>query len=96
MNYGNVEDFATELTDDDRTSFSFEEASEAADDLGLHVSQVIRELKSYGFSYEGRAKERRIRGFTTSSHDRWFGPGASPTHGGSGWEQINGFSGQVG
>jgi hypothetical protein len=68
MNYGNVEDFATELTDDDRTSFS----------------------------YEGRAKERRIRGFTTSSHDRWFGPGASPTHGGSGWEQINGFSGQVG
>jgi hypothetical protein len=60
----------------------------------VHTLRV--ELESYGFSIAKRPLERRVRGFTTSSNDRWTGPGSSPTSGGSGWEQINGFAGRQG
>ena len=92
-----VEAFVGFLLDDDRTSFSYAEACALAEVLCVHESAVIRELRSYGLSYLGRPVEsRRVRGFTTSSNDRWFGPGSSPSHGGSGWEQVIGFAGQVG
>jgi hypothetical protein len=92
MLYDSVEDFATELADDDRSSFTFEEADELAIELRVTTAKIIRELREYGFTYEGRPKERRVRGFTSNPHDRWYGPGSSRTHGGSGWEQINGFN----
>jgi len=91
--YASVEEFASELLDDDRESFGFEEAEAVAEVLGLSAQDVIFELRDYGFRYEGRAAEKRVRGFTTSSNDRWT---AYPSHGGSGWEQINGFGGQEG
>ena len=34
---------------------------------------------------------RRVRGFRTSSNDRWFGPGSDKMHGGSGGASIQGF-----
>lgn len=95
--YASIEEFAADLLDDDRFSFGFEEAEGLAEALGLIPQDVILELRDgYGFAYEGRPVERRPRGFTTSSHDRWYGPGSSPMHGGTGWEQINGFGGQEG
>jgi hypothetical protein len=96
MEYRSTEDFATELVDDDRTSFTFEEADSLAEDLKVTTAKVIRDLKAYGLTYEGRLAEKRVRGFTSNPHDRWFGPGSSPTHGGSGYEQIAGFGGREG
>jgi hypothetical protein len=92
-----VESYVSYLLDDDRTSFSYAEACQLADALGVHESAVIGEMKAYGLTYLGRpAAPRRVRGVNTSSNDRWFGPGSSPSHGGSGWEQISGFAGQIG
>ena len=92
-----VEAFAEYLLDDDRTEFTFDEAEGLAGALGFSVAApVIRELKGYGFAMAAREPERQVRGFRANSHDRWFGPGACRTHGGSGWEQISGFGGQTG
>ena len=91
-----VEAFASYLLAEDRSSFSFAEATALADSLGVHVSGVIRELKSYGFAQDARPIPKAVRGFLTSSHDRYYGPGSSPSHGGSGWEQIGGLAGRAG
>jgi hypothetical protein len=90
-----VEAFVQYLLDDERTSASFEEAEEVAESMKVHVAVVVRALKGYGVVVN-RETEKRVRGFRTSSHDRYFGPGSSPSHGGSGWEQITGFAGQKG
>ncbi len=87
---------AQEMVDDERSSFTFEEATEVSEDVGVHVSTVIKLLKSYGFAYVERPVAKHVRGFTTSSNDRYFGPGSSKSHGGSGHEQIAGWAGQKG
>lgn len=92
-----IAEFAEELLEEDRTSFTFDEADAVAVFNGVLTAVVIRELLTYGFTYEGRAKVRATRGFTANSHDRWFGPGSSPTHGGSGGTAVlSGFSGRNG
>ena len=92
-----IEAFGEYLLAEDRTSFTFEEACTVAEALGLSLpTPVIRGLKEYGFTMVERPTEKRVRGYRTSSHDRFFGPGSSPSHGGSGWEQIAGFAGQEG
>jgi len=92
-----VEAFVEYLLEDERDSFTFEEATELAEALGLSVpTPVIRELKSYGLTMVPRTPEKRVRGFHSNNHDRWYGPGACRTHGGSGWEQITGIAGQEG
>lgn len=89
--------FGEELLDNDRTSFTYEEADALAVGLGYSVpTMVIRALKAYGFEQRTREIPKRVRGFQTSSQDRYFGPGAERMHGGSGWEQITGFAGQEG
>jgi hypothetical protein len=60
----------------------------------VHALRV--ELEGYGFTLAKRPLERRVRGYTTSSNDRWYGLGSSPCHGGSGGEQITGFAGRAG
>lgn len=94
--YESVESFVEFCMEDDRDTFSHEDLGELAFRLRRSRSKLRAELESYGLKLAERAKERHVRGFTTSSHDRWYGPGASPTHGGTGWEQINGFAGQEG
>jgi len=92
-----IEEFGEYLLGEDRTTFTFEEAESVAKALGHSVATlVIRGLKAYGFSQEPRKVPRRVRTISTSSHDRYFGPGSSKMHGGSGWEQIGGFAGQEG
>lgn len=92
-----VESFIESLLEDDRLDFTFEEAETLAASLEVHVSTVIRAMRDdWGMPMQPRASERRVRGIHTSSHDRWFGPGSSKTHGGSGHEQIAGWAGQRG
>ncbi len=95
--YESVEAFVAYLLDNDRESFTFEEATLLANGLGHKVvSKAICVLKDYGLRMVPREPPKVVRGFLTSSHDRWYGPGSSPTHGGTGWEQIGGFGGQEG
>lgn len=92
-----VEAFGEELLDNDRTTFSYAEADVIAILIGHGVpTLVIRALKEYGFEQDERPVPKYVRGFQSNSHDRWYGPGSSPSHGGSGWEQINGLAGQEG
>jgi len=85
-----------EKLENDEVSFSFIEADALAKDVGIHVSTIIRLAVEAGLSYGGREVPKKVRGFKTSSNDRWFGPGSSPTSGGSGWQQINGLAGDEG
>ena len=92
-----VDAFVDFLLADDRTEATYEEADELAAALGQSVpTLVIRKLVAAGCTVGARHAVKRVRGFTTSSNDRFFGPGSSPSHGGSGWEQINGFAGRQG
>jgi len=91
-----VTEFVDEKLGNEETEFSFVEAEKLSKDVGIHVSTIIRLGQEAGLSYSGRETVKRVRGFTTSSNDRWFGPGSSNSHGGSGWEQISGFAGQKG
>lgn len=94
--YESIEAFVQECMDDERATFTHEELGELAFNLRKSRSKIRAELESYGLSLAMRPIEKRTRGFTSNPHDRWFGPGACPTHGGSGWEQINGFAGRIG
>ena len=91
-----VEAFAEFLMAEERVAFTYIEADTVAQGLKVATYVVIEDLKSYGFSYEGRASVKRVRGYTSNSHDRWYGPGSMKSHGGSGHEQICGFGGQKG
>jgi hypothetical protein len=94
--FESVESFIEYLCDDDRTEFTHGEL--AALNARLHVPTRLlrRELEGYGLTLRGQAHEVQVRTYLSNPHDRWSGPGSSPTHGGSGWEQIAGMAGQVG
>ncbi len=91
-----VEIFVEYLIDDERDSFTHVELNCLNRRLQRPTREIRRELEDYGLKLILRAKERPVRGFSANSHDRWFGPGSCPTHGGSGWGQIGGFAGQKG
>ena len=88
-----IDQFVEDLIDDERTSFTFEEAEEIATKTKCNTAYVINRLKSLGVTYEPRGIPKRVRGFSSNSHDRWHGPGSSPTHGGASTDVISGFSG---
>jgi len=94
--YESVEAFASFLMEDEQTTFSLGDVLKLAENTRTSNPKIIHELKSYGFKMEERKPEKRVRGFQSNSHDRWYGPGSSKTHGGSGWEQITGMAGQRG
>jgi hypothetical protein len=94
--YKNIRSFAEFLADDDREEFSHEDLIRLNMSTRTQISVVRTELESYGFRLAVRAPERRVRGFQTNSNDRYFGPGSSPSHGGSGHEQIGGWAGRKG
>ena len=83
--YKSVLTFAKYLDDDERNSFTIEEVVELNYHTYVPTGRLIKSLEVLGFSLEKREPSKRVRGFTTSSHDRWYGPGSHPTHGGSGF-----------
>jgi len=88
--------FVADLLDDDRTSFTFQEAEGLAAELGFSTAvEVIKGLRERGCAMDERKPAREVRGFRANNHNRFCDP-ANKTHGGTGWEQINGFAGQSG
>lgn len=88
-----IEQFVADLLDEGRTSYTAAELHELREELGLTVHETRKlhnELDTWGVTLDTRPKAPKFRMSTTSSHDRWFGPGSSPTHGGSGWDNIFG------
>lgn len=96
LEYQSLDNFVEFLEDDERTEFSYLDIQALVQSLRISHREIRLALEARGFKLADRPKERRVRGVRTSSHDRWFGPGSAPTHGGSGWEQICGFAGQEG
>jgi len=94
--YVSVEAFVEYLFADDQTEFDLSDVVRLADRTHTSNYKLIYELKSYGLTMKTREVLKKVRGFLTSSHDRYYGPGCSKTHGGSGWEQITGIAGQEG
>lgn len=91
------EEFAEECLGNDRVEFTYEEALKLAREAGFSVAlPAIQWLKDFGMTMAVREPAKSVRGFRSSNHDRYFGPGSSPMHGGSGYEQISGFAGQEG
>ncbi len=91
--FESVEAFVEFCIDDEQETFSSEDLQSLNFRLHKPVREIRRELESYGLQLARREPSRRVRGFTANPHDRWS---AFPSHGGSGWEQISGFSGQNG
>ena len=91
-----VEAFVQFLRDDERTTFDHRDLSVLNYATRRRCGDLRKELEALGFVMILREPERDVRGFNTSSNDRWWGKGSEKCHGGSGWEQISGFAGQKG
>ncbi len=94
--YASVEALVEFLIEEDLACFDYRHLTALRTRLHRPARELRRELESYGLKLAPRPKGKKMRGHTTNDNDRWYGPGSSPTHGGSGWEQINGMSGQTG
>jgi hypothetical protein len=82
-----IESFAQYLLDDERTSFTVAELQALNARLRISMHEIKSSLGAYGFALELRQVPKPpCRGFTTSSNDRWYGPGSDKTHGGSGFD----------
>lgn len=88
--YASINAFAQFLLDDDREEFSHEDLTALNQRLKIPVAAIRKELEDIGFKLALRAPEKRVRGFTTSSNDRWYGPGSIKTHGGAGIDASTG------
>lgn len=93
--FGSYAEFVQLLEDEERNIFTHVELQKLSLGTNTFYREILRRLIKDGFHLKERTSPRHIRTFSTPSHDRWFGPGSSPTHGGSGWEQISGFAGRV-
>lgn len=88
--YASVDAFAEFLADDERTEYTHEDLTALNFRLRRPIAAIRAELESYGFRLATREPEKQVRGFTSSSHDRWFGKGSLPTHGGAGIDTSTG------
>jgi hypothetical protein len=91
-----VEAFVEFCMDDEQDTFTHVDLGHIA--YATHTSRCVvrKALEDYGLTLKVRAVARRRRGFTTNSNDRYYGPGSSKSHGGSGHSQIRGIAGQKG
>jgi hypothetical protein len=74
--FASIEAFVTYLLDDDRAKATTEELTALSARQKRTTLAVLKDLQACGVGIEPRQPERHVRGYTTSSHDRWFGPGA--------------------
>ena len=91
-----IETFVEACFDDGVCQFDWQHLALLAWNLGRDRGKIRRELESFGLKFQERPQVRRIRTVGDNPNDRWYGLGSSPTHGGSGWEQIDGFAGRAG
>jgi len=88
--------FIEYLQDDETETFTQNDLAILNENLGVPTRILRLSLEAAGFRPTKPPVSRRIRTVNDNPHDRWFGPGSAPTHGGSGHEQINGFAGREG
>jgi hypothetical protein len=86
--YASIEAFAEHCFADDRQVYSHEDLNALGYRLRTRLDVIRDALSQYGLVLQQREVPRRVRGFTTSSNDRWFGPGSDRTHGGSGFSNF--------
>ncbi len=91
--FESIEAFVEFLVDDEVEVFTAADLQALSAATQTSIKRLRVELEGWGLSLAHRPSERRVRGFTANPHDRWS---AFPSHGGSGWEQISGFSGPGG
>ena len=91
--YESVEAFVEFCLDDDRDFFTTADMQALNVATQTRLQDIRRALEGYGLRFVPREPERSVRGFQTSSNDRWFGPGSCRTYANSGWEQIAGWAG---
>jgi hypothetical protein len=91
-----VASMVEDLLDNDETMAPWHLCDAIATELGCATYAIIQEAKRQGLSVGLRGVAKTVRTISSNSHDRWHGPGSSPTHGGSGWQQVSGFAGDEG
>jgi len=82
--YKSIEDFVQYMMDDERDEYDHEDLKALNYRLRKPLHEIKSELESYGLKLKKREPEKKGRGFQSPDHDRWFGPGSDPTHGGGG------------
>lgn len=91
--YESVDAFAEFCIDDERDFFTTADMMALNQATSVRLQDVRKALEGYGLRFVPRERQKAVRGFTSNPHDRWYGPGADRTFGGSGQDQINGFAG---
>jgi len=92
-----IEAMVQYLMDNYEEHFDYRHISALKVNLRMSANKVRAALEEYGLKMRSRRREgKEIRTIGSNPHDRWYGPGSSRTHGGSGWEQILGRAGQKG
>lgn len=94
--FATVEDFVEACMEDGEDEFDWRHLAILAWNLRRSRREIRAELVEYGLCFQERSAVRRFRTMGDNPHDRWFGPGSCPSHGGSGWEQVTGFAGREG
>jgi hypothetical protein len=88
--YTSIEDFVQFMLDDERDTYTHEDIAALNFRTRMPINSIRKELDGYGFKLASRAPVKQVRGFTSNSHDRWFGKGSMPTHGGAGIDPQTG------
>jgi hypothetical protein len=91
-----IEAFVEFCMDDEQEVFTHADVDAIATATRTSHHKVRVALEGFGLRLARREREKHVRGVLTNSNDRYYGPGSERMHGGSGWEQINGFGGQDG
>lgn len=91
-----IAELVDECLANDETTVPFGTLLNLSEEMGVNLAVMVGLARNAGLEIGPREIPKAIRGFKANSHDRWSGPGSCKTHGGSGWEQINGFAGQKG
>jgi uncharacterized Zn finger protein (UPF0148 family) len=88
--YASIETFVQFLLDEERDMYTHEELTALNFRTRTPVNMIRKELESYGLTLANRPNEKKVRGFSSNSNDRWFGPGSMATHGGAGIDPTTG------
>lgn len=83
--FSTIAAFVQYLRDDERTTFSAQDLQTLNFALQKPLDEIRAVLEEEGFTLLPQTTVKHVRGFTTSSNDRWYGPGSDKTHGGSGF-----------
>lgn len=84
--YANIAAFLAFCADDERTEFTVTDLQALNFRTGERVQVIAERLRRAGLTLAYREPEKRVRGFGSNDNDRWYGPGAERTYGGSGFD----------